>query len=197
MKREEIKLLLQAIERAVDYKVCTTRGFERLSQMILQRTRENISVSTLKRIWGYVHGYDDVRTSTVDVLSKFVGYKDYEHFSSSIKSEADVIASDFFLGECIYVDDIYPGRCFRLTWAPDRVCDIRYEGDNRFVVTESAMTRLVAGTTFRCHVIEIGQPLYIYKVVFPSSPQHEYCYIACSNGGVQVDVKSHAENGRL
>lgn len=187
MKREETQLLLLAIERAVDYKICTTRGFERLSQMILHRTRENISVSTLKRVWGYVKGYDDIRMSTLDLLSKFIGYKDYENFSCCIKSEADVTASNFFFGECIYVDDIYTGKCFRLTWAPDRVCDIRYEGEYRFVVTESAKTRLVAGTTFRCHVIEIGQPLYINKVIFPSDPQHQYNYIAGANGGIQVE----------
>lgn len=187
MKKEKIQLLLLAIERAVDYKICTTRGFERLSQMIMHRTRENISVSTLKRIWGYVKGYDDVRMSTLDVLSKFLGYEDYEHFSDQIKSEADVKASNFFFGECIYVDEIYAGQRFRLTWAPDRLCDIRYEGDFRFVVTDSVKTRLVAGTTFCCHVFEVGQPLYINRVVFPSAPQHEFNYIAGSNGGVQVE----------
>lgn len=187
MKREEIRLLLMAIECAVDFKICTTRGFERLSQMILHRTRENISVSTLKRIWGYVKGYDDVRMSTLDVLSKFIGYEDYEHFSENIRSEADVVASNFFFGECIYVDDIFPGRRFRLTWAPDRLCDIRYEGEYRFVVTDSAMTRLVAGTTFCCHVFEVGLPLYVNKVVFPSKPNREYNYIAGANGGVQVE----------
>lgn len=187
MKNEETRLLLMAIERAVDYNVCTTRGFERLSQMIQHRTRENISVSTLKRIWGYVKGYDDIRMSTLDVLSKFIGYKDYTHFAHDIKSEADVIASNFFFGECIYVDEIYTGKRFRLTWVPDRLCDIRYEGEFRFVVTDSAKTRLVAGTTFCCYVIEIGQPLYISKVVFPSDPQHEYNYIAGANGGVQVE----------
>lgn len=187
MKREETKLLLMAIERAVDYKVCTTRGFERLSQMILCRTRENISVSTLKRVWGYVKGYDDIRMSTLDVLSRFVGYKDYTHFAHDIKNEADVIASNFLFGECIYVDDMYAGKCLRIIWAPDRRCDIRYEGEYRFVVTDSVMTRLVAGTAFCCHVIEIGQPLYLSKVVFPSSPQHEYNYIAGTNGGVMVE----------
>lgn len=176
-----------AIERAVDYKVCTTRGFERLSQMILHRTRENISVSTLKRIWGYVKGYDDIRMSTLDVLSKFIGYKDYTHFSHDIKSETDVIASIFFFGECIYIDDIYVGKLLRLTWVPDRRCDIRYEGEYRFVVIDSANTRLVAGTTFCCHLIEIGQPLYISKVIFPSDPLNKYNYIAGSNGGVQAE----------
>lgn len=188
MKRKEIRLLLMAIERAVDYRVCSTRGFERLSQMIFHRTRENISVSTLKRIWGYVKGYDDIRISSLDILSKFLGYKDYELFSDKIRSEADVTASNFFFGECIFVDDIYPGKRFRLIWAPDRRCDIRYEGEHRFIVTDSAITRLVTGTTFCCHVIEIGQPLYINKVVFPSAPQHEYNYIAGSNGGVQVET---------
>lgn len=188
MKREEAQLLLLAIEHAVDYKICTTRGFERLSQMIMHRTRENISVSTLKRIWGYVKGYDDIRMSTLDVLSRFLGYEDYRHFSTQMRSEADVTASKFFFGECIYIDDIHPGKCYRLTWAPDRLCDIRYEGEHRFTVTNSAMTRLVAGTTFCCHVIEVGQPLYINKVVFPSDPQHEYNYIAGQNGGVRLDT---------
>lgn len=184
MKDKDVMLLRMAVEHGVDFKVATPRGFERLSCIIQNRTRENLSVSTLKRLWEYVRGYESIRPSTLDVLSRFLGYEDYEHFRQRIQSEEDIKASNFFLGECICTDDVHVGDILRLTWSPGRRCDIRYEGDKRFTVIDSVVTRLVPGTTFCCYLIEKGQPLYINKVIFPSSPDEEYNYCAGRNGGV-------------
>ena len=187
MKDKETELLKMAVERAVDFKTQTTRGFERLALVVQHRTHENISVSTLKRLWGYVKGYDDVRTSTLDVLCHFLGYKDFAHFTEIIKNEDDVLASNFFIGECVCASDLFTGNRLTLTWAPGRRCEIRYDGDYRFTVMDSVATRLVEGTSFYCHIFEVGQPAYLSKVLFPSDPQHEYNYVAGTNGGIRIE----------
>lgn len=187
MNVKETELLRMAVERAVDFKTDTTRGFERLAQVVQHRTHEYISVSTLKRLWGYVRGYDDVRTSTLDVLCHFLGYRDFAHFTECIKSEEEVMASNFFIGEYVCASDLFTGSRLSLTWAPDRRCDIRYDGDYRFTVMDSAQTRLVAGTSFCCHIFEVGQPAYLSGVSFPSDPLHEYNYVAGTNGGIRIE----------
>ena len=53
------------------------------------------------------------------------------------------------------------GEHLRLTWQPDRVCDIEYLGDLQFRVIASENTRLKPGNTFECSLIIEGEPLYL------------------------------------
>ena len=54
-----------------------------------------------------------------------------------------------------------PGDRLRLTWRPDRVCEVRYEGDLRFTVEASVNTRLQPGDRFQCALLIEGEPLYL------------------------------------
>ncbi len=56
--------------------------FERLSAMIFERTGINLSISTLKRVWGKVK-YDSVPTATtLNTLAQFSGYESWRSFCS-------------------------------------------------------------------------------------------------------------------
>ena len=61
----EITELKQQIEDSVGRKMKTSNDFTFLSGAIWERTHENISTSTLKRLWGYVDGPDTTRNSTL------------------------------------------------------------------------------------------------------------------------------------
>ena len=54
----EISELKQQIEESVGRKMKTSNDFTFLSGAIWERVHENISTSTLKRLWGYVDGAD-------------------------------------------------------------------------------------------------------------------------------------------
>ena len=79
---QHITLLRQLVEESADHKIATSTDFIFLSGEIQGRLKETLSVSTLKRIWGYVDGYASVRPSTLDILARFVGFSDWETFVS-------------------------------------------------------------------------------------------------------------------
>ena len=59
------------------------RDFEELSELLSSHTRERLSPTTLKRLWGYLHNEEvQTRRYTLDILARLVGFHDYEDFLS-------------------------------------------------------------------------------------------------------------------
>ena len=78
----------------------------------------------------------------------------------------------------IYADEMEVGDVYRLTWSPNRVCDIEYRGDFTFIVKSSQLTKLTEGTSFRCQVIEKGEQLFLDHVYFDEKQRSPLNYIA-------------------
>ena len=77
----EQDLLKKEVERLMGRKLIEARDFEQLSNQIFLHTRDRLSPTTLKRLWGYLrHEEVQTRQHTLDVLARFVGYKNYEAF---------------------------------------------------------------------------------------------------------------------
>ena len=70
----EILELRHRIENSVNRKIQTPADFDFLRGIIWDRTHEQISASTLKRIWGYIDGVDETRNSTLNILARSLGY---------------------------------------------------------------------------------------------------------------------------
>ncbi|MCR4852732.1 MAG: hypothetical protein K5893_03985 [Prevotella sp.] len=79
-KNALIALLKEKVETVVGRHIKTPKDFELLSQRLLDETTVQISATTLKRLWGYVNEDVSPRTSTLDTLSRFVGYDDWAAF---------------------------------------------------------------------------------------------------------------------
>jgi hypothetical protein len=61
--------------------------FESLSQMIFERTKTRLSVSTLKRVWGKV-SYDNLPSAnTLNTLAVYNGYQSWKDFWQRSKEE--------------------------------------------------------------------------------------------------------------
>ena len=75
--------LRNAIETAVDRKMKSPRDFDFLSAAIFDKLHQTVSVSTLKRFWGYMPHYATTRTATLDILAQFIDYKDFDTFCQS------------------------------------------------------------------------------------------------------------------
>ena len=71
--------LKAAAEKTAGRKMCTPSDFEFLAMRIFDTTHTNMSPTTLKRFWGYldINGYQP-RKSTLDLLSIYVGHKDFD-----------------------------------------------------------------------------------------------------------------------
>jgi len=83
---EKIKHLVECRLEWVGSSEWKNRDYEYLSELIFEKTRISISVSTLKRIW---HN-DRLRTphnSTLDALALFLDYENWNDFKSKLRNE--------------------------------------------------------------------------------------------------------------
>ena len=79
----EILCLRKDIESEVKRKIRTPYDFEFLVGVIWERMHENISPTTLKRLWGYIDGAETTRRSTLCLLSRFLGYEEFQGWANS------------------------------------------------------------------------------------------------------------------
>ena len=73
-------LLRERVEQVVDRKMKTPKDYDYLSKSILEKQHENISATTLKRMWGYLSEPVKPRISTLDILAGYVGAESWEDF---------------------------------------------------------------------------------------------------------------------
>lgn len=90
MQHEE---LCREVERQLRRKLKTHGDFDYLAEQIEKRTGEMLSSNTLMRLWGYRSSVT-ARQSTLDILSRFVGYEDYTHFMAANEIEEEEAGSD-------------------------------------------------------------------------------------------------------
>lgn len=156
-----ITLLRQLVEESADHAIATSNDFIFLSGEIRGRLNENLSVSTLKRLWGYVDGYASVRPSTLDILARFVGFPDWETFVSDYCEVESVQSSHRVVGESLFAKDLSVGDNVEIRWNPNRRLLLNYLGDNMFKITESENAKLKAGGRFLCQCFILNQPLFV------------------------------------
>ncbi len=158
----EIKELIKSVNIRYGKEPITPSDFSILSEEIEMVTGCSISVSTLKRLWGYVKGYANTRRYTYDVLCKYAGYKSWAVFLQKLND--DGAQSDFFTTKALRSDSLNVGDCVEVTWQPNRHCLFEYLGDQRFVVRISENAKIEVGDRFKCDVFRAGQPLYLDEV---------------------------------
>lgn len=152
--------LCKEIETALNRQMQTPKDFEYLRERLYARLHVMMSRTTLMRIWGYVEEGVQPRVSTLNILSQFLGYKDWSGFQENAKLPKEQQSSPI-MSRRLSVSELIRGDRLRLTWLPERVCDIEYLGDLSFQVIASENTRLQAGDTFQCSLIIEGEPLYL------------------------------------
>ena len=76
-----ITQLRRKVEETFGQEIKTPKDFENLSQAVGDITKNYISATTLKRMWGYLTEPVTPRRTTLDVLAQYVGYKDWDAFT--------------------------------------------------------------------------------------------------------------------
>lgn len=149
------------IETALKKKLQTPKDFEFLRERIYARLHTLVSRTTLMRLWGYVDEEVTPRKGTLDILSRFLGYQDWESYQENASLPKEQQSSPVMSRKLNVNSDLYIGERLRLTWQPDRVCDVEYLGELSFRVIASENTRIQPGDTFQCSLIIEGEPLYL------------------------------------
>ena len=73
---------MKSVEIEAGLPMLHNNDFIQLAELIFKETHEHISPTTLKRLWGYVSDQNcEPRVSTLDLLSKLLGYRNFNDFS--------------------------------------------------------------------------------------------------------------------
>ncbi|MFI3265691.1 MAG: hypothetical protein R3Y15_00890 [Rikenellaceae bacterium] len=159
-----IKSLLEAVEQYHARPIRTTVDFEALSITVEQQTSERISASTLKRLWGYVSDKREPRRYTLDVLSKYIGRKDFDTFCQWLAS-LNLSDSDFFTAKRIVSTELETGARIEIGWKPNRYVVLECLGDCRFRIESVENSKLAVGDEFSVATFMLGYPFYAPSVV--------------------------------
>ena len=156
----ELQFLIDETARRFGGRLETTTDFDALSESIETATRERISASTLKRIWGYVSKHPRPRTATLDILSRYAGRRDFRSLCQEIQ-----LTSGFLSAEKIESASLAPDTMVILRWLPDRYIKLKYEGANKYKVLDGGSSKLQAGDTFEALSFLKGHPLYLNRIL--------------------------------
>lgn len=181
----QLQHLLEEVGRQFGRTIVTSTDFELLSLDIERKTGEHLSASTLKRLWGYVSLHPVPRVATLDVLSRYIGLRNFQDFCQSLKSSEG--NSDFFGATCISVKDLQEGERIRLGWAPDRLIEMRYLGHFEFIVEAAQNAKLLPGDRFELSDIIQGCPLCISRIL--RDGKYTRPYMAAMKDGLNLVVK--------
>lgn len=168
-KSPEITELRHRIELSINRKVKTPADFDFLAGVVWERLHETISPTTLKRLWGYIDGADTIRNSTLNLLSQFLGYQDWDAFLNELENNNE-IQSAIIISRHILTQDLQPNDIIEVGWQPNRHCIFRYLGNRTFIVEESSNSKLKVGNTFACSLFVLGEPLYIDNLIQNGRP---------------------------
>lgn len=163
----EIETLIRLIEKRLNHVLKTPRDFDELSLEIKIRQNETISISTIKRILGYVSDRHRPSHTTLSVLARFVGCRDWAHFKQCLAENSTVTRLQPS-GKLVQSSTLTPGDEVELHWEPCRQCRLKYEGYLLYRVTESANNNLAPGDTFKTQAIVEGQPIIATEVTLGS-----------------------------
>ncbi len=183
MEKEELK---REVERVVGHELREARDYEVLSQLILKKTRERLSPTTLKRLWGYLKNEEVLtRPHTLDVLARFTGYRNYEDFCAHVENK-DEVQSGICIEDRISTEGMRTGQRLIITWLPDRRIVVKHLGNSRFEILEVENSKLSVGDTFRCHLMIQHEPLYLDELIHQGMPPT--AYVAGRREGIVVQV---------
>jgi hypothetical protein len=83
-----------------------------------------------------------------------------------------------------------PYTRLRLGWQPDRVCEVRYMGNNRFVVESVTNGSLRVGDTFSCMQLQLGRLMYMdcFQRVGETPAENQRYAVGRENGLTLLEV---------
>jgi hypothetical protein len=160
----EVNYLLSKVEKKYGRRVATTTDYEALSVAIEIEINDHLSASTLKRIWGYVSEKPTPRLTTLDILSRYIGEKDFREFCASLKA-SDAFESNFFTAKCLSSSTLKVGEKVAIGWNPDRLVTLNYLGNSEFEVLSSANSKLCKNDRFQATDFILGSPLFISHII--------------------------------
>ena len=159
--KAEVNELIRDTEKKYGKKLYSSIDFNEFVAQLNASGKYNLSVSTLKRLWGYVSYTHKPRLSTLNALARYNGYADFLQVCEYKQQYESDNSSSFFSTCQVTAAELTPGQILEIGWAPNRYLLLEHTGGSRFVVAASQNSKLQKGDEFEVTVFELGQPLHL------------------------------------
>lgn len=162
-----LQTLKRLVCEAAGCEALTPGDFYTIVAYVEGRTRESIGLTTVKRLWQYGGMQSSPRRATLNVLSRAIGYRNYDDFCEHYGDTAS--ASDPVLGKGVKVAELGLGALIELRWNPGRDIVVEYLGNSTFRVLQSEASKLGVGDTFQAAFFAVGHPAMLANVIHGES----------------------------
>ncbi len=157
--------LIKITNKNLGYTPSTPSEFDQLTYKIEQKTRQRISLSSVKRLWGYVNYNGFPSTNTLNNISRFNDFDDWNDYLRRYGDLGIDESSHFLDNNMIESETLNPGDTVSLSWEKDKSCELKYIGNHRYRVMESRNIKLIPGDEFQMHSITIDLPFYAADIL--------------------------------
>ncbi|MDE7414691.1 MAG: hypothetical protein K2N05_13000 [Muribaculaceae bacterium] len=142
--------------------VTTPAGSAVLANDIEAKTGEKLSANTIKRLMGIIPYRFIPRSSTLDIIAKYLGFSSWDLFLAKINDSI----SDFNVeNPFIEVNELGIGDEVSFKWEPDRRIRLRHRGDGICEVIEVENSKLTQGDLLHLIQLAEGYPLMAKEVI--------------------------------
>lgn len=155
------KAIIIHIEKKFGKEIRYPSDCDSLSEDVFLHTKQKISISTLKRLFGFVNGVQDPRLYTLDILAKYLGFNNWDVYLDEIKSNS---SSEFFNIERLDVESLAVETKIKIAYEPNRIIELNYVGDFNFKIETSINSKLQVGDIVKITNFVKNFPLLISEV---------------------------------
>lgn len=184
----QITILRERVEARFGKRLTVHSDFLALVAEIECGQRQHISESTLERVWGYsTRGYDTISLRTLDVLCHYAEECSWYEFCQRRRDDAPC-ESEFFDVEHITTSELAVGTRIKIGWLPDRICVVRYLGDNGFIAEECHNSKMQPGDRFSVLQFTLGRELAMSDFCRAESEVRQSYAVGQRNGLTHLSI---------
>lgn len=179
----EINELMSLAEKKFGRRLNVSNGFEEFALLLSREVRTGVSVSTLKRLYGYVGDVHVPRTYTLDILAQYVGHASFHDFCQWLRRE-NPCSSQFFSAPELSVSELSVSDEVEIGWLPNRYVRLLYRGNASFEVVEVRESQLQVGDILETSSFILGEPLYFPYIL--RNGERTPSFVAGKSGGLTL-----------
>lgn len=176
-----LECLKRDVESKVGRNIVTYSDFNYLYLELKREIPDTPSVSTLKRMWAYVADNSTRSRSTLNSLSRFLGFGDWNEYVEHLM-RGNRVESGFLDARTILSNSLRSGDIVEVEWNPGRKLQVVALGDNRYEVLKSENSKLQPRTQFTTLMFSRGLPLMCVDVSQGETSMDTY--VAGSKSGI-------------
>ena len=180
MRNSLIPILKSRIEQKFGEPISHTYQCSALQEKILEETGEWLGLSTLKRLFGLVSNSHMPRLSTLNIMSRYLGYENYSEFE--LENGVEELVSEFTEIESIETENLKAGEIVSLRYNPDRRITMKYTGEGWFVIVSSYGSKLMKGDRLRVSQFVKNFQFFVSDV--KRDGQSLGSYVGAKQGGI-------------